>query len=263
MSEPAKARKVISGKIEIPRRPASLDKIYLATPAYGGTFCVDYVRSLYMLLSARPKRQLSYVFSEFDYADIVVARNYLISDFYFNHSDCGYILFVDDDMGFDSALISEMHDLNEPVVGTIYPKRKVDLRKLHAAKDAPYEQALARAVDFVGEVRNPQERKGSFVRVNYCGTGVMLISRSCIEQMISRMPDIVDTRRFRRMPFAHKFNAQFLTPFDKIRTEDYELSEDLSFCRRWIDCGGAIWAHTNRDIQHAGTIVVSSKFADR
>lgn len=92
MAEKPKASKIISGKIELPRRPANRDKVYLATPAYGGMFCVDYVRSLYMLLSARPKRQFSYVFSEFYYADVVVARNYLISDFYFNHADCSYIL---------------------------------------------------------------------------------------------------------------------------------------------------------------------------
>jgi hypothetical protein len=261
MSDAGKTKRIVRGQVSIPL--AGKDKIYLATPAYGGLFSVDYVRSLYMLLSARPKRQLTYVFSEFDYADIVVARNYLISDFYFNHADCSHILFVDDDMGFDSALISEMHDLNESVVGVMAPKRRIDLRRLHAAKDLPFETAYARALDFIGDIRKPQERKGPFVSVNSCGTGVMLISRACISEMMTKKPEIVDARRFRRMPFAEKFETRFLTPFDKIRDDDYELSEDISFCRRWIDCGGKIWAHTNHPIRHAGSIVVSGKYSDR
>lgn len=258
----SKPARVISGKVALPHAPAGQDKIYLATPAYGGLFSVDYVRSLYMLLSARPRRPLQFVFSDFDFADIVVARNYLISDFYFNRPDCSHILFVDDDMGFDSALISEMYDLNEAVVGTIYPKRRIDLRKLHAAGDLPYEKAYARALEFIGEIGSPHERRGDFVSVQSCGTGIMLISRGCIDKMIAEMPQILDAKRFKRMPFGNRFK-QFITPFDKIKGDDFELSEDFSFCKRWKECGGRIWASTNRNIRHAGTIVVAAKYSDR
>ena len=262
MTEPAKHKVVIKGHLD-PKRAAAPVKIYLATPSYGSTFAAEYVRSLYMLLSSRPKRPVEYLFAYFDYADVVVARNYLISDFYFKHADCSHLLFIDDDMGFDAGLIAEMLELGEPIVGTLYPKRRIDLRKLHAAKDLPFDKALARSVEFIGDIRKPMERKGPFVSVNRCGTGIMLISRACLDTMIAKLPDLVDTHRFKRMPYGDRF-TKVITPFDKIRTEDSELSEDFSFCKRWIDdCGGKIWAHTSRDIHHAGRLVVTSKYTDR
>jgi len=52
--------------------------------------------------------------------------------------------------------------------------------------------------------------------------------------MIANLPELVHARRFKRMPFGDKFE-RFLTPFDTIKTDDFELSEALSLCRRWID----------------------------
>ena len=261
MSDPAKPRPVIVGSVGR-KPPAPKDKIYLATPAYGSTFSAEYVRSLFMLLASRPRRPIEFVFAYFDYADITVSRNYLISDFYFNHRDCGHILFVDDDMGFDAAMVSEMLALNEAIVGTMYPARRIDLRKLHAAKDIPFEKALASSVNYIGSVRKPIERKGEFISVTQCGTGVMLISRACLDAMTVKLPELVDTQRFKRMPFGGQF-SKFITPFDKLKTEAVELSEDFSFCKRWVvDCRGKIWAHTNRKILHAGRLVVESKYSD-
>lgn len=257
MSEGEKAGVTIKGRIGAGTR------VYIATPAYGGSFSAEYVQSLFRLLSARPKRPVEYKFSYIDYADIVTARNYLISDFFFNHADLTHLLFLDDDMGFEPALIAEMIALNEPLAGTIYPKRRVDLRKLHAAKDLPYEKALARSVEFIGEVRKPMEGKGGFISVNHCGTGIMLISRACIETMIAKLPELVDAKRFKGLPFAQKF-TRFITPFDKLKTDDAEWSEDYSFCRRWVvDCGGKIWAQMNRNVRHAGAMVVDTKYGDR
>jgi hypothetical protein len=257
MAQEGKASVTIKGRIGPDRR------VMIATPAYGSAFSAEYVQSLFRLMTARPRRPVEYRFAYIDYADIVTARNYLISDFFYNHPDRTHILFLDDDMGFEPELIEEMIVLNEPVVGTIYPKRHIDLKKLHAAKDLPFETALARSVEFIGEVRKPMQGKGSFISVNHCGTGIMLISRQCIETMIEKLPALVDTKRLRGLPFADKF-TRFITPFDKIKTDDAEWSEDYSFCRRWVfDCGGNIWAHTNRNIRHAGRMVVDTRFGER
>lgn len=262
MADPGKPKRVIRGQLDAGKLAAAT-KVFIATPAYGSSFSGEYVRSLFMLLSSRPARPVEHMFAFFDYADIVISRNYLISQFYYQYPAYSHILFVDADTGYDPAMITEMMELDEPLVGAVYPKRHVDLRKLHAAKDMPFEKALANSVEFVGEVRKPVERRGSFVSVAYCGTGVMLISRDCISRMIATLPEIVDTRRFKRLPFGHRFE-RFLTPFDKIRTEAFELSEDLSFCRRWVEgCAGKIWAHTGRNIRHVGELVVSSRFSDR
>ncbi len=262
MNEPSKARvqTTIRGTLAV---PTAARNVYIATPAYGATFCGDYVRSLFMLLRSKRTVSTEYLFYYFDYADVVVARNYLISDFFFNHPQCTHLLFLDDDMGFDPALINEMLDLGEPLIGTIYPKRKIDLQKLHAAKDLPFEKALARSLEFIGEEARPRMQKSGFINVRQCGTGIMLIARNCIEKMIEKLPDIVDTTRFKRMPFADRFTT-FITPFDKIKTGDMELSEDFSFCWRWVeDCGGTIWAKPDANIRHIGEMSFRGKYSDR
>jgi len=214
-------------------------------------------------MASAAAQNIHYVFSYLDYSDIVVSRNFLISNFYFNHPECSHLLFVDADTGFDAALVTEMLALGEDVVGALYPKRRIDLEKLHAARDLPFKQALANAAEFIGKVHRPIERRGNFIRVDHCGTGVLLISRNCIEKMINALPELVDEKRFKRMPFVSQFK-KFITPFDKIRDEGAEYSEDFSFCKRWVeDCGGAIWAHTDRNIRHTGTIVVDTRYLDK
>jgi len=236
-------------------------KINIATPAYGATYSSVYVKSLFSLISSAPARQVAFSFSEIDYADVVTARNYLISNFYFNKTDCSHILFIDDDMGFEYQLIYEMLGLQQDYVGVIAPRRSIDLKKLHALGGEPFPQAVAKACHFIGSPK-PAAGSGDFVEVNQCGTGILLLSRRCIATMIAKCPEIVDTQRFKKLPIGPKF-TQFITPFDKIQLEHSELSEDLSFAHRWTQfCGGKIFANVSRPIQHMTAMALETRFAD-
>lgn len=262
MAEPSKPKQAITGSIAIKRPSNTKYKLYVGTPCYGSTFSAEYVMSLFSLLVSPAKDNVGFKFGYFDYADVVIARNYLASDFYYNSPDCTHLLFIDDDMGYDPALIADMLRLNEDVVGTLYPKRHVDLKKLHAAKDMPFEKALAQSLEFIGTIRNPQQRKNDFVSVSQCGTGIMLISRRCIDKMVATLPGIVDTSNFKKLPFGEKL-TKMIMPFNKVVVKGSELSEDFSFCHRWIEgCGGKVWASTHRNIRHAGRMVYNSKYAD-
>jgi hypothetical protein len=255
---------VISGKIQLPPRRAD-DKrrhIAIATPAYKGEFSTAYVRSLFMLLTAAPAMSLRFSFKVFDYADIVASRNYLLSYFFYNMTNCSHLLFIDADMGFPSQLIGEMVALQEDVVGVVYPTRSIDLEKLHGLYADSYAKAYAKACSFIGSPKQPHPRNPGFRKVDSCGTGIMLISRECITLMLERCPSILDTRRFKRMPWAATFSS-FLTPFNKIELEDREFSEDLSFCRRWTeDCSGAIYANITHDIEHVGITTIKTSQAN-
>jgi len=253
---------MISGTLQLPTSRNEGGKLNIATPAYKGEYCAAYVRSLYSLLSAAPGLGLRFAFSEIDYADIVTARNYLISNFYYNKTDCSHLLFLDADMGYPRQLIAEMVALKEELVGVVYPRRSIDLRRLHSLQGQPYAKAYAQACSFIGTPGDPHPRNPGFRRVDGCGTGIMLISRSCISRMLECCPEIIDTRRFKRLPFGEKFSS-FLTPFNKIELDDMELSEDLSFCRRWIEaCGGSIYANVTHDIEHVGSLSIRTAHAD-
>jgi len=91
---------------------------------------------------------------------------------------------------------------------------------------------------------------------------VLLISRAAVAKMIEGCPEIVDTQRYKRYPFADKL-AGFIMPFNQIDLGDRELSEDLSFCHRWRKaCGGKIYGSTASPIKHVGENTVISKLAD-
>jgi len=237
-------------------------KITIATPAYRDEYSGAYVRSLFALLSAAARSNISFAFSEIDYADIVTARNYLISHFYFNQPESTHLLFLDNDMGFPPRLIQHMVLLDQPVVGVLYPRRQVDFRRLHGASGSDFDRAYNQALDFIGEPREAGARS-DFVEVDACGTGIMLIARECVRTMIEKCPEIVDHKRFRRMPFGGKFKA-FLTPFNKVELDDAELSEDFSFCWRWrVRCGGKIFANLSQPVQHVGKMTVEGRYLDR
>jgi hypothetical protein len=236
-------------------------KINIATPSYGSTYSGAYVRTLYKVLSTGPKNRVSYSFSDIDYADVVTARNYLISNFYFNKPDCSHILFIDDDMGFEASLIYEMLNLKKDFIGVIAPKRKIDLKKLHSLSNQSYSKALALSCEFVGTPKTVANDK-NFVEVSSCGGGILLLTRECIKTMVDKCPDIIDSKKYIKMPFGSKF-SQFITPFNKIQLEDKELSEDLSFAYRWTNiCNGKIYASISSNIQHMTEITLETKYGD-
>lgn len=246
---------VITGQVAPPPRR----KINIATPSHADQFCGEYVTSLYSLLTLGGRQGLNFSFSRLNYSDIVVSRNAMLSNWYFNKLDCQHILFLDDDMGFEAQLIFEMLGLNKPVVGTLYPKRSIDLQALHAARDLPFEQAVARASSFVGHVRTPPERIGGFRRMEWCGTGVFLVSRKCVDEMVAKMPELVVPNR---LPVLDDKVDRLVQAFNKITENGREYSEDASFCKRWVQCGGEVWAAEHRTIRHVGRMKFESKFSD-
>jgi len=237
-------------------------KIFIATPAYQGQFSAPYVRSFYLLLSEGQRWGARFAFSEINYSDIVVSRNFLISNFYYNKPDCDFLLFVDADMGFPPALILEMITLGEDLCGVLYQRRQLNLETLQQGGDLEHRQAVAKACSFIGSAGAPHPRNPGFRETKSCGTGIMLISRRCVSTMIECCPEIVDHKRFHHMPFASKFK-QFLTPFNKIELEDRELSEDLSFCYRWTkQCGGRLYANIHHPIAHMSSMELTTCYGD-
>ncbi|MER9999128.1 ANP1/MMN9/VAN1 family protein [Mesorhizobium sp. M0051] len=237
-------------------------KINLALPVYGAAYKSVFVRSLFAALTHNSLSSYAFTLSEIEYTDIPFSRNYLLTNFYYNKPDCSHILMIDSDMGFSPDLIAAMLALDKPVVGSLYPRRLVDLRKLHSLSTLPFDKAFAQSLDFIGTVVEPRQEIGGFVRVWSCGTGIFVVSRDCVTAMIEKLPETVDRSRYRRNKYTAQFQ-NFLTPFTKIVTPELDLPDDFSFCYRWAEqCGGEIWASYDRKIAHAGDLTVSAAYSD-
>ncbi|TRC86903.1 hypothetical protein FJV80_14680 [Mesorhizobium sp. WSM4310] len=237
-------------------------KINLALPVYGAAYKSIFVRSLFATLTHKSLSGYAFSLSEIEYTDIPFSRNYLLTNFYYNKPDCSHILMIDSDMGFSPGLIGAMLELNKPVVGTLYPRRVIDLQKLHALSALPFEKAYAQSLEFLGTVIEPRQEMGGFVRVESCGTGIFLVSRDCIGEMIEKLPEAINRGRYRNNKYTARFE-NFLTLFSKIVTPDVDLPTDFSFCHRWVkQCGGEIWACYDRKIAHAGDMTVSAAYSD-
>ncbi|WP_316861387.1 hypothetical protein [uncultured Cohaesibacter sp.] len=248
-----------------PTSPSRI-KVGMAMPAYGSNCHVETTKSLIMTTAVLLANKIHSSFMDVDTADIVLSRNFLISNFYYHQKECTHLLFIDNDMSFEPQLIIDMLKLKKDIVGILYPKRSISLEKFYILATEGYEFAKAKAhsMDFLGRLDPEQKQEGKFISVDACGTGIMLISRDAITRMIEKCPYIVDRHHFKKIPAFADLFTEFLTPFNKVITEDLELSEDYSFCHRWREeCGGDIWASYDHPVSHYGNFVYSGKIMDQ
>lgn len=249
-----------------------MPKIVIATPAYGEMFFTPYVESVFKLTRALDKRNWSSEFSSVSYFDVVESRNLLLT-YWYDKTDASHLLFIDADMGFETQLIFDMIEFDKPVVGVIYPKKTIDLDRLATmvSSGQPPKRANASSHDFVVRRPLPGAARNGFIEAEGCGTGIFLIQRSCIDVMMKKLPEIIDSRGMempeimnfgdgRRVPKAFD---RSIRPFDYVSVNGQRLTEDYSFCHRWRhQCGGEIWANIAYEIVHMGPHRFRARYSD-
>ena len=113
------------------------------------------------------------------------------------------------------------------------------------------------------EPRAPPPADG-FARARYVGTGFLLVRRSVFERMAARYPEI----RYSR---SHASADADIAPdglhayFDCVidRDSGHYLSEDFTFCKRWLDMGGELWVDLRSRLSHIGRHVFAGDYGYR
>jgi hypothetical protein len=184
---------------------------------------------------------------------------------------------VDADMGFQPSLVMRMLKLQRGICAACYPKRNIDLGRLiamarEARPDSSVDEILAKAYEFDCEGDSITEAlpdgahrfdvHDGFVRATAAGSGIMLISRPAMTTLYTTYPELRATD-IPRGPVGLK--EAFFQPFNQLVLENgVVLSEDISFCRRWVDgCGGDIWVNLDEVVTHQGAMTYQSRFWDR
>ena len=250
-------------------------KIMIATPAAGGMVTAAFTGSVLRIVQAfhehRPDVQFQLRMTVG--SDLHVMRNFLAAVFLADPT-LTHLLFLDADTAITPQLVQRYLDFDQPFVGSLYPFRSLDIARLRGAvqvadRDA---EAISLALNYVAAdelvpqagTEDPSFKvtKG-FVRANRIGTGAMMITKQVLHTMREACSSLylsLGAAAYRQM--GH--DGPVLQCFAPLQTSDGSfLSEDMSFCERWTQTGGEIWACVDETITHVGPHAYTGRYIDR
>ncbi len=220
--------------------------IMLAIPSYGNTVSVATLNTTVSLLQTFMSKGIGGGLVAFSYPDVAEVRNILLTGWYDTAPESTHLLFIDSDMGFSPQVVLDFLTFNEPMVGAIYSKKCI-----------PVEWA---ASGLGGDVTM---RRGDFMKVAGLGMGCFMIRRDAVDLILEKMPEVIDSRMDHHLA-KHILKGRILRLFDPFDNPDDrthgKMSEDISFCCRWRQCGGEIWAAISHDIEHVGDYSYTSNY---
>ena len=223
----------------------------IALPAYKGICTSAAAVSVAYTVGNLVARGFNPNVSTLSMPNITLLRNLFLSVWH-EKTDYKYLLFVDDDMEFAPDLVPSMIDLDEPVVGAIYPYKGYPIRFVVKGNMMPDQR-----------VEHPRDKR--FLSTDGIGFGCTLIRRDAIDTMLAAgLP--FRTEGLDRLGIGESLKSvgglkRMICAFDSIVAPDgIPISEDLSFCKRWAQVGGKIWGAAGWEIGHVGPHVWRGQF---
>ncbi|MEI7607696.1 MAG: tetratricopeptide repeat protein [Rhodospirillaceae bacterium] len=245
---------------EAARTAAGAVRLCIGTPCFGGNVTDHYTMSLLGLQAACQRRGLSLSFCLL-HGDALItrARNSVVAEF-LRDTSATHLLFIDADIGFSPDQVFRLLEADRDMVGGAYPVKTVNWNRAAAGVPA------AATFDYVVELLEPgaPPPADGFARARYVGTGFLLVRRAVFERMAARYPEI----RYSR---SHASADADIVPdglhayFDCVidRDSGHYLSEDFTFCKRWLDMGGELWVDLHSRLSHIGRHVFAGDYGYR
>jgi hypothetical protein len=217
-------------------------KVFVFVPAFGRQITTTTFETTHELMSALAAKGIQAHIGSFSWPDIEEVRNVVLSYWYDAMPDFTHLLFIDADMGFPAQMVLDMLTFGEPMVGAIYRKKCAEIEWVAS-----------------GGLESPDFRNG-FIEVEGLGMGCFLIRRDAIAPMIEKFPDKIYP--YIAVPdFRWEGPQRTLAFFDQMRVPEGKVSEDISFCRRYREAGGKVWATTAYTTVHEGPFPFVGNFA--
>ena len=206
-----------------------MTKIHFMTPCYGGQItevCFSsYLQWTILAMQNGLDFQLDTLSNE---SNVNRARNSCAAKFL--AGDATHLMFVDADIQFRAEDINKLVSHDKEIVGGIYPQKTLPPK-------------------MVVNTLDNGKREGDLVEVGTLGTGFMLIKRVVFQAMIEegaqKYTDAIGLSSVENDNQYDFFNCT-------IDSNGRYLTEDWSFCRRWRQIGGQIWADTTIPLVHVG-----------
>lgn len=216
-----------------------MKKVFMFVPGFGQIVSAPTFMATHALQQAFATKSIAGSVSTLSFPDIAELRSMATTIWYDTMPDNQYLLFIDSDMAFAPDIVLDMLHFDEPLIGAIYPQRNLPVSWAGSGTGEPF-----------------TARRGNFMLVEGVGMGVTLIRRDVITTMIEKFPELIDVK-IGLQPYAKILQSaganRLLRVFDKmVIAERGCVSEDLSFCIRWRQCGGEVWAAVGYRISHVG-----------
>ncbi len=235
---------------------------FAAVPTHSGTIVIEGVQTLLAAHAIVAQGGGSFCLAYQSGATISEVRNILVARFLESGADL--LLMLDSDQAIGAAALERMIGLNQPVVGCIYPKRRYNWSNVRLETATDLNQILYQASQYVGWLEEDQNGRVSvvngFARADYVGAGILLVRREAFEQLMVHFPELEGLGFGRDLHPDLGSNWGFFNPLN--RGDGLPLSEDISFCRRWRQTGGEIWAEVATDSEHVGRHTFQGNYLD-
>lgn len=249
--------------------------LYILTPHYGGMCYVNFMNSLIDTIRRLTELGIDLHIEGCNNDSLISrARNNLVAKAMSNPNTT-HILFIDNDITWDTDSILKLLVANKPIVGGIYPLKQYNWNKLLNAKSETQDQNIIKNwidrknqsmfKDAIPDVDLIQHRLLSYnlnlttkslhidnnlTTVRHIATGFMMIKRKVIEKMYEAFPSTkyVDDVGC----LLPEENAYAYALFDCGVEDGHYLSEDWMFCNRWTNMGGEIYIDVTINLNHTG-----------
>jgi glycosyltransferase involved in cell wall biosynthesis len=247
----------------MPSFPAN-PHILVATPCYGGNVTSLYTMSLLGLQRACAEIGIGLSFRLIGGDSLITrARNLAVQQF-LAQKEATHLLFIDADIGFAPEQALALLAADKDVCGAIYPLKRIDWERIRAQAKAGIDNVAACSLNYVVDLAEGEKLppRTEFFRVKYIGTGFMMVKRAVFARLAERYPEtrFATIHLGLNIDAANKDANAFFDCMIDPETRTY-LSEDYTFCKRWTDMGGEIWAYADSRLAHVGTHVFEGDLA--
>jgi hypothetical protein len=204
--------------------------LHICIPCYGGQITEACFKSVLNFGVTSMRVGLAWTLDTLANESLVTrARNSLVARMLSNPY-ATHLMFIDADIRFEVDAIFKLLQADKDVVAGMYPM-----------KVYPITCVLNGISEGISE--------GLLEEVTNIGTGFMLIKRPVLEKM---MQAYSFTHYMNNIGLPQECEQYLYALFDVSLDNGHYLPEDWTFCKRWRDIGGKIWAHKGVILNHLG-----------
>jgi hypothetical protein len=173
-----------------------------------------------------------------------------------------HFMFIDADIGFNPHSVIRLLEFDKDVTSAVYPKKSINWERVrNEIASGSSEDVRQMGLDFNINIVASQPPVNGFVQVLDVATGFLMLKREVIERMYEHYKEELFAVNDIAGQNVDDYIAIFACMIDPVSKRF--LSEDYSFCRRYQQLGGIVWADVTTPLSHTGTHIYSGNILER